>query len=122
MHENAPMPVTIKGSLPPQLGSAEIEINIRVQTTLNITPVVARRKINVLMLERIGNLLHGGSPELFLTDRVFWRTPVVLSTPSQGQIGRVGHIDVDAETGEMIVDDSLLKDMAENAKRLLVRS
>ena len=122
MHENAPMPVTIKGSLPPQLGSAEIEINIRVQTTLNITPVVARRKINVLMLERIGNLLHGGSPELFLTDRVFWRTPVVLSTPSQGQIGQVGHIDVDAETGEMIIDDNLLKDIAENAKRLLASS
>jgi len=112
----------------------EIEINIHVRTALNITPVVARRKVNVpsewlfskangvLMLERVGNLLHGGSPELFLTDRVFWRTPVILSTPSQGQIGRVGHIDVDAETGEMIVDDSLLKDMAENAKRLLVRS
>ena len=122
MHENAPMPVTIKGSLPPQLGSAEIEINIRVQTTLNITPVVARRKINVLMLERVGNLLHGGSPELFLTDRVFWRTPVVLSTPSQGQIGQVGHIDVNAETGEMIIDDNLLKDIAENAKRLLASS
>ncbi len=87
-----------------------------------VTMHIARRKVNVLMLERVGNLLHSGSPELFLANRVYWRTPVILSTPSQGQIGQVGHIDVNAETGEMMVDDNLLKDMAENAKRLLANS
>ena len=124
MHENVsmPVPVTIEGSLPPRLQSAEIEINIRVQATMNITPVVARRKINVLMLEKVGNLLHGGSPALFMTDKIYWRTPVILSTPSQGRIGQVGHVDVDVETGEMIVDDKLLKDIAENARRLLTSS
>jgi len=122
MYENVPMPVTIDGTLLPQLQSAEIEINVRVQATMNITPVVARRKVNVLMLEKVGNLLHGGPPALLLTDRIYWRTPVILSTPSQGKIGQVGHIDVDAETGEMIVDDKLLEDIAENAKRLLAGS
>ncbi len=87
-----------------------------------VTMHIARRKVNVLMLERIGNLLHSGTPELLLKDRAYWRTPVVLSTPSRGQIGQAGHIDIDAETGEMIVDDNLLKDIAENAKRLLVNS
>jgi hypothetical protein len=87
-----------------------------------VTKHIARRKVNVLMLERVGNLLYGGSPELFLTDRTYWRTPVMLSTPSRGQIGQAGHIDVDAETGEMMVDDNLLKAIAENARRLLASS
>lgn len=122
MSKDITMPVTIEGSLPPQLRSAEVEINIRVSATMNITSVVAHRKVNVLMLEKVGNLLHGGSPALFLTDRIYWRVPVILSAPSHGQIGQVGSIDVDAETGEMIVDDKLLEDIAEHARRLLARS
>ena len=86
---------------------------------MNLTPTVARRKVNVLMLEKVGNLLHGDSPTLFLRDRIYWRVPVILSTPSQGRIGRVGEVDVDAETGEMIVDDELLENIAEHARRLL---
>jgi len=119
MSENVAMPVTIEAPLPPQLRSAEVEINVRVHATMNITPVVARRKVNILMLEKVGNLLHGGSPALFLKDRIYWRVPVILSTPSRGRIGQVGNIDVDAETGEMMVDDKLLEDIAEHARRLL---
>ena len=118
----ATMPVTIAGPLPPQLQSAEVEINIRVQATANVTPVVARRKVNVLMLEKVGNLLHGGQPALFVTDRIYWRVPVMLSTPSRGQLRQVGIVDVDVETGEMIVDDQLLEDIANNARRLLASS
>lgn len=121
MNKNAPMPVTIE-SLPPQFRSAEVEINIRVLATMNITPVVARRKVNVLMLEKIGNLLHGGQPALHVADRMYWRVPVILSTPSQGRIGQAGNIDVDVETGEMIVDDKSLEEIAEHARRLLAGS
>lgn len=121
MNKNAPMLVTIE-SLPPQFRSAEVEINIRVLATMNITPVVARRKVNVLMLEKIGNLLHGGQPALHVADRMYWRVPVILSTPSQGRIGQAGNIDVDVETGEMIVDDKSLEEIAEHARRLLAGS
>ena len=75
MYQNVPMPVTIEGAMSPQLRSAEVEINIRVQATMNITPVVARRRVNVLMLEKVGNLLHGGSPALHLADQIYWRVP-----------------------------------------------
>lgn len=122
MRESVAMPVTIDGPLPLPLRLAEVEINVRIRTTMNITPVVARRKVNVLMLEKVGNLLHGGSPALFLKDRIYWRVPVILSTPSQGQVGQVGDIDVDAETGEMMMDNRLLEDIAEHARRLLASS
>ena len=124
MSKDVAMPITFAGPLPlpPQLRLAEIEINVRVHAVMNITPVVARRKVNVLMLEKVGNLLHGGSPALFLTDRIYWQVPVILSTPSRGRIGQVGNIDVDAETGEMIVDDKLLEDIGEHARRLLAGS
>ena len=122
MRESIVMPVTIDGPLPLPLRSAEVEINVRIRTTMNITPVVARRKVNVLMLEKVGNLLHGGSPALFLKDRIYWRVPVILSTPSQGQVGQAGNIDVDAETGEMMMDNRVLEEIAEHARRLLAGS
>ncbi len=122
MHEIVPTPLTIDNPPFPQLRSAEIEINVRVRATMNVTPVVARRKVNVLMLEKVGNLLHGDSPALFLTDKVYWRVPVILSTPSSGRIGQVGKVDVNIETGEMIADDKLLDEIAENAKRLFASS
>ena len=34
---------------------------------VNITPFVARQKVNLLMLDQVGNLLHGGEPELLVS-------------------------------------------------------
>ncbi len=100
-------------------GSAQVDIQLRVSAQLNITPFIARQKVNVLMLDRVGNLLHGGEPELAVSDRLSWRVPVLLSTPHRGLMGQVGVVQVDAQTGEVLADDELLKDIAEHARRLL---
>ena len=52
------------------LGSAQVDIQLRVSAQVNITPFVARQKINVLMLDQVGNLLHGGEPELLVSEVV----------------------------------------------------
>lgn len=100
-------------------GTAQVDIQLRVSAQVNITPFVARQKVNVLMLDRVGNLLHGGEPEMLLSERLYWRVPVLLSTPRQGLVGQVGAVRVDAQTGEVLADDELLKDLAEHARRLL---
>jgi len=100
-------------------GSAQVDIQLRVSAQVNITPFVARQKVNVLMLDRVGNLLHGGEPEMLVSERLYWRVPVSLSTPRQGLVGQVGAVRVDAQTGEVLAEDELLKDLAEHARRLL---
>ena len=103
-------------------GLAQVDIQLHISTRVNITPFVARQKVNLLMLDQVGNLLHSGEPELLVSSRLYWRVPVLLSTPSRGLVGQVGAVRVDAQTGEVLADDTLLKDMAEHARRLLTGS
>jgi hypothetical protein len=55
---------------------------------------------------------------LVLADRIVWRVPVVLTMPGHGVLGRVGEIDVDVETGEILLTEDILTDIKEHAKRL----
>lgn len=106
----------------PILGSpwpAQVDVRLHVSAPVNITPFVARQKVNLLMLDRVGNLLHGGEPEFLVADRFYWRVPVLLSTPRRGLMGQVGVLKVDAQTGEVLAEDDTLKEIAEHADRLL---
>lgn len=87
---------------------------------VQISAFVARQKVNVLMLERVGNLLLSGEPELIQTPdgNWVWRVPVDLTFPSQGRVGRVGEVDVDARYGEVHYDDALLERIAGAAQQL----
>ena len=109
---------------PPLLspGSAQVDIQLHISAQVNITPFIARQKVNLLMLDQVGSLLHGGEPELLVSGRLYWRVPVMLSTPSRGLVGQVGTVRVDAQTGEVLADDEMLKDIAEHARRLLASS
>ncbi|HFD40426.1 MAG TPA: hypothetical protein ENJ31_11345 [Anaerolineae bacterium] len=116
------MTVVLERLQPSQLQTAQVDIRVRVTSQVNITPFVARQKVNVLMLDKVGNLLHGGEPEMVLSDRLYWRVPVLLSTPSRGLLGQVGAILVNARTGETVADDTTLQDIADHAQRLFASS
>ncbi len=104
----------------PQLTSAQVNISVNVTATLNITAYTAKRKVNVLMLRRVGTGLFGDEPSLVVTSKsVVWRVPVFVSTTSRGRLGQVGQVDVDAQTGEMMADDTLLQAIGDNAERLV---
>lgn len=61
----------------PQLASAQFNITVNVTATLNITAYTAKRKVNVLVLNRIGTGLFGDEPSLVVTDKsIVWRVPV----------------------------------------------
>jgi hypothetical protein len=47
---------------------------------------------------------------------------VILALPPKGRLGQVGHIDVNARTGEILADDQLIQDIADHAKRLVAGS
>jgi len=103
----------------PQIRSAQMDIQVRVSVTLNITPFVARQKVGSLVLSEVGTGIGADEPTLVLSNkRVVWRVPVFLALPGLGRLGQVGEIDVDAQTGEVLADRSALNRMIDNANRL----
>jgi hypothetical protein len=102
-----------------KMKSTEVDISIHVKATINITPFVARQKVNVLVLDRIGTGLLAENPDLVATDgRLRWRVPVILSLSGHGRIGQVGTVDVDVQTGEVLADDDLIKTINQHAIQL----
>lgn len=102
--------------------SADLEIDIRVRTRLAITAFTAQRKVSRLVLERVSNLLCGQEPTLVVGDRVRWRVPVWLGFPNMGMVGKVGDIDVDVETGEILFSQRVLDELSERADDLARRT
>ena len=63
----------------------------------------ARRIVSAWLVREVGNLLMGGQPEYIPGPRPVWRVPVLVTRGRQGQ---AGSIDVDAQTGDLLVDES----------------
>jgi len=87
---------------------------------VQVSAFVARQKVNVLMLERVSNLLLADEPTLVQAPDGgwMWRVPVDLTFPAYGRVGCVGEVEVDARYGEVRYDDVLLTQIASEAKRL----
>lgn len=87
---------------------------------IQISASVARRKVNVLVLGRVSNLLMADEPRLkqSATGAWIWLVPVDLTFPSHGRVGRVGVVEVDALHGEVRYTTALLAEMQKNAEQL----
>jgi predicted DNA-binding antitoxin AbrB/MazE fold protein len=86
-----------------------------------ITAATARRKVNRFVLDEISYLMGGERPTLIETDRLIWRVPVVLTYPTHGVVGRVGFIDVDARSGELLLTPETVEEITHNARALAAR-
>lgn len=103
----------------PELSNAQVEIHVHITAQLNITPFVAQQKVGGLLLSQVGTGILTDEPALIATkQRLVWRVPVFLALPGLGRLGDLGHIDVDAQTGQVLADQNLLEKLIENAKRL----
>jgi hypothetical protein len=103
----------------PELPTSKVDIHIHVSAQLNITPFVARQKVGGVVLSQVGTGVAADEPMLMVTrDRLVWRVPVVLALPGLGRLGELGQIDVDAQTGQVLADQALIKQLIENAEHL----
>lgn len=109
-------PVIIKEHLEAD-GSGRVEVN----ATWKISPQFAKRKVNGQVATRIG-LLISREPSLVIGERVVWRVPLVLAYKDLGDVGLAGLVDVDANTGEVLVTDELILEMTEQASKLAERA
>ncbi len=114
------MSTTLKNILP-QSQTAQVDLNIQVSAQLNVTPFVARQKVNHLLVSQASTGLGGETPELAVANnRLCWRVPISLALPARGRLGQVGQIDVDAQTGEILADAVQLQEIVDHAERLFI--
>ena len=85
---------------------------------VRVTAAAARRKVNRFVLDTISYLTGGGQPTLVETDRLVWRVPVVLTYPDQGVVGQAGFIDIDAESGELVLAPDTIEGIKRKARAL----
>ena len=103
-------------SLTPQAG--QLAIDIRLSATVNVTAFSARQKVTGFVADEISTNMHGGEPRLIVGERICWRVPVTLSMPPIGDRGEVGEIDVDIETGQLMVTRALIQEIERRAEYL----
>jgi hypothetical protein len=103
-------------SLTPQAG--QLAIDIRLSATVNVTAFSARQKVTGFVADEISTNMHGGEPQLIVGERICWRVPVILSMPPTGDRGEVGEIDVDIETGQLMVTRALIEEIERRAEYL----
>jgi hypothetical protein len=75
----------------------------------------ARREANFWLLKNVGNLLRADNLELVLGDQLIWRSDIVLTSPTRGRIGVVGRLEIDAVTGKVLVDKTLVEELIPHA-------
>lgn len=102
--------------------SGQLEIDVRLSATINVTAFTAQKKVTGYLADEVSTNLHGGDPKLIVGERICWRVPVILSLPPTGDRGEVGAIDVDVETGQLLITPSLVSEIEDRAEYLVKRS
>lgn len=111
--------VRIKAAKVPK-SKKKVQFKVEVKGDLNITSFVACQRVDQRLFLQVGNLLQSGDPDLLVGENVLlWDVPVVYVLPDRGILGTVGHVLVDAQTGDLKLKDSTsFEEMKANAKRL----
>ncbi len=106
--------ITGKGVREPQ----QRAFDIAVYATVEVDALSARRKVTGWLVDEVGNMIIGGTPQLIVSKQTTWRVPAVLTSTSKGVVGEVGSVDVDAETGELKTSVELREQILKNVERL----
>lgn len=90
---------------------------------INVTAFTARQQASGYVGSHISHLMGGGEPALVLSNgRLVWRVPVLLTSPVRGKLGTVGHLDVDARTGQLLISPDFTRQIETHAQTLVNNS
>jgi len=99
--------------------TAPIQLSLHVVTTLNVTAEDARRQVNRRVVTDLGTGLIARDPELVVAgEQIVWRVPIVLSLPDLGDLGQVGTVDVNAQTGDLLINAATQERIIQHARQL----
>jgi hypothetical protein len=99
--------------------TAPIHLSFHIVATLNVTAEEARRQVNRQVVTELGTGLIARDPELVLAgEQIAWRVPIVLSLPGLGDLGQVGTVDIDARSGDLLLNPDAQEGIVQHARRL----
>ncbi len=70
---------------------------------ITVSPTLAKHKANGFLAGYVTMMVSSGQPTLILNEHPIWRVPAILKLPELGEVGSVGVVDVDAQSGEIIL-------------------
>ncbi len=99
--------------------TAPVQLNVHVVATLNVSAEEARRRVNRQVVSELGTGLIARTPEVVIAgEQIVWRVPIVLSLPGLGDLGQVGAVDVDARSGDVLLNPATHETITQHAQRL----
>jgi hypothetical protein len=113
--------VLLEGKLAEGTGRMTLQLNQTIE--INISADKAQRQVNQFVHLEISTQLHAGMPMLVVSsdNTSLWRVPVHLTLPAFGDVGRVGFLHVNPQTGEMDTSPVILNSLMQAADVLAKR-
>ena len=100
----------------------KVDIHVERSFEIKITAEEAQKQVNRWLLNEVSYLMHSLPPTLVIGEQqVVWRVPASFSAPDVGQVGLIGTIDVDVETGDMSNTDEQQTALIQRAEELAAR-
>ena len=101
----------------PENGPLHVELQFAGE--IAVSPEQARRRANGFLSHNVALFAEAGIPVLMLGARPIWRMNIHLVLRSKGNVGRIGVLDVDAVTGEIIpLSDQQIQEMQDHARTI----
>lgn len=99
------------------LDKDSLQLDVKFSVTLGITAEQAKRKLTRFLMDEVSLLIHPYGPLLVVVNQnaIFWRFPLIFSMGLRGKLGQVGEIDVDARSGDLLFNDTLLTEIKAHA-------
>jgi len=98
--------------------TGKIDLIIQVSATINYSAEAAQRLAGRFVANEISYLLRCNAPQLVVSERLYWRVPIVLALPTTGPVGTVGTIDVDVENGQLSITPEQIAEITHHATNL----
>ena len=87
-------------------GSQANRMSVMIHVAADVfAPEIICRHANGWLLDHVSNLMHTEEPQLFVSKQLIWRVKVFFTLPSHGKVGQVGTLDLDAITGEVLMQE-----------------
>jgi hypothetical protein len=102
---------------------SRVVVRFEISADVNVTAYSARQRANRFLIAQIGDQLDALEPELVVGVAIQWRVPVQFAPSRLGPLGIVGHLLVNAQTGEVsIADGRTREDLMASAELLYERA